>query len=123
MGVGNQRVVVREIALPAMPEKELRQSLGFQVQEFIPMPVEEAVLDYHLIEELEIEGRPMLRLLLVAAQKAMVDTLVAAATGAKVEPMGLDLVPFAWSAPSERPARAWSSRPPEARPSSTWAPT
>ena len=95
MGVGNQRVVVREIALPAMPEKELRQSLGFQVQEFIPMPVDEAVLDYHLIEEIEIEGRPMLRLLLVAAQKVMVDTLVAAATGAKVEPIGLDLVPFA----------------------------
>lgn len=95
MGVGNQRVVVREIALPSMPEKELRQSLGFQVQEFIPMPVDEAVLDYHVIEELEIEGRPMLRLLLVAAQKAMVDTLVAAATSAKIEPMGLDLVPFA----------------------------
>jgi type IV pilus assembly protein PilM len=95
MGVGNQRVVVREIALPAMPEKELRQSLGFQVQEFIPMPVDEAVLDFHLIEEIEVDGRQMIRLLLVAAQKAMVDTLVAAATGAKLEPMGLDLVPFA----------------------------
>jgi type IV pilus assembly protein PilM len=95
MGVGNQRVVVREIALPAMAEKELRQSLGFQVQEFIPMPVDEAVLDYHLIDEVEIDGRQMLRLLLVAAQKAMVDTLVASATGAKLEPMGLDLVPFA----------------------------
>ena len=95
MGVGNQRVVVREIALPTMPEKELRQSLGFQVQEFIPMPVDEAVLDFHVIEETEIEGRQMLRLLLVAAQKAMVDTLVAAATSAKLEPLGLDLVPFA----------------------------
>jgi type IV pilus assembly protein PilM len=95
MGVGNQRVVVREIALPTMPEKELRQSLGFQVQEFIPMPVDEAVLDYHVIEEVEIDGRQMVRLLLVAAQRAMVDTLVAAATSAKLEPMGLDLVPFA----------------------------
>lgn len=95
MGVGNQRVVVREIALPTMPEKELRQSLGFQVQEFIPMPVDEAVLDYHLIEEIEVDGRQMIRLLLVAAQKAMVDSLIAAATGAKLEPMGLDLVPFA----------------------------
>jgi type IV pilus assembly protein PilM len=95
MGVGNQRVVVREIALPSMPEKELRQSLGFQVQEFIPMPVEEAVLDFHVIEETEIDGRQMLRLLLVAAQKAMVDTLVASATAAKLEPLGLDLVPFA----------------------------
>jgi type IV pilus assembly protein PilM len=95
MGVGNQRVVVREIALPSMPEKELRQSLGFQVQEFIPMPVDEAVLDFHVIEETEIEGREMLRLLLVAAQKVMVDTLVASATSAKLEPLGLDLVPFA----------------------------
>jgi type IV pilus assembly protein PilM len=95
MGVGNQRVVVREIALPTMPEKELRQSLGFQVQEFIPMPVDEAVLDFHVIEETEIDGRQMVRLLLVAAQKAMVDTLVAAATSAKLEPLGLDLVPFA----------------------------
>ncbi len=95
MGVGNQRVVVREIALPTMPEKELRQSLGFQVQEFIPMPVDEAVLDYHLIEEVEIDGRQMLRLLLVAAQKAMVGALVVAATNAKLEPLGLDLVPFA----------------------------
>jgi type IV pilus assembly protein PilM len=95
MGVGNQRVVVREIALPTMPDKELRQSLGFQVQEFIPMPVDEAVLDYHVIDEIEVDGRQMLRLLLVAAQKAMVDTLVAAATSAKLEPMGLDLVPFA----------------------------
>jgi type IV pilus assembly protein PilM len=95
MGVGNQRVVVREITLPSMPEKELRQSLGFQVQEFIPMPVAEAVLDFHVIEELEAEGRQMLRLLLVAAQKTMVDTLVGAATAAKLEPVGLDLIPFA----------------------------
>ncbi|HEX6400805.1 MAG TPA: type IV pilus assembly protein PilM [Actinomycetota bacterium] len=95
LGVGNQRVVVREIALPVMAEKELRQSLGFQVQEFIPMPVDEAVLDFHVIEETEIDGRQMLRLLLVAAQKAMVDTLVSAVTAAKLEPLGLDLVPFA----------------------------
>ena len=33
LGVGNQRVVVREISLPYLPEKELRQSLGFQVQD------------------------------------------------------------------------------------------
>jgi type IV pilus assembly protein PilM len=95
MGVGNQRVVVREISLPWLPEKELRQSLGFQVQEFIPMPVDEAVLDYHVIEETEEQGRRTLRVLLVAAQRTMVDALVTAATGAKLEPMGLDLVPFA----------------------------
>jgi type IV pilus assembly protein PilM len=95
MGVGNQRVVVREIALPYLPEKELRASLGFQVQEFIPMSVDEAVLDYDPIAEFEQDDRRMIRMLLVAAQRQMVDSVVAAATGAKIEPVGLDLVPFA----------------------------
>ncbi|MEX1264033.1 MAG: type IV pilus assembly protein PilM [Actinomycetota bacterium] len=95
MGVGNQRVVVREIALPYLPEKELRASLGFQVQEFIPMAVDEAVLDYDPISEFDQDDRRMLRMLLVAAQRQMVDTVILAATAAKLEPVGLDLVPFA----------------------------
>ena len=95
MGVGNQRVVVREIGLPWLPEKELRDSLGFQVQEFIPMSVDDVVLDFDTLGEFEQEGRRMIRILLVAAQRVMVDALVAGATGAKLEPVGLDLVPFA----------------------------
>lgn len=95
MGVGNQKVVVREIALPYLPEKELRQSLGFQVQEFIPMPVDEAVLDYDTIGEFDQDDRKMLRMLLVAAQRVMVEQMVQAVQAAKLEPMGLDLTPFA----------------------------
>lgn len=95
MGVGNQRCVVREVGIPWLPEKELRASLGFQVQEYIPMSVDEAVLDYDLLGEFEQEGRKMLRLLLVAAQRVMVNNLVAAAQAGKVEPVGIDLIPFA----------------------------
>jgi type IV pilus assembly protein PilM len=95
LGVGNQRVVVREISLPYLPENELRQSLGFQVQEFIPMPVDDAVLDYNVIGEFEQEDRRMLRMLLVAAQRGMVEQVVAAVNGAKLQAMGLDLIPFA----------------------------
>src|SRR5262245_13983694 len=95
LGIGNQRMVVREIALPFLPEKELRASLGLQVQEFIPMPVDEAVLDYDPIGEFEQDDRKMLRMLLVAAQRAMVDLTVQSVRGAGLEPMGLDLIPFA----------------------------
>ena len=95
LGVGNQRVVVREIALPFLPEKELKASLSLQVQEFIPMPVDEAVLDYDPIGEFEQDDRKMLRMLLVAAQRSMVDLVVQAVSGARLEPLGIDLVPFA----------------------------
>ena len=95
LGVGNQRVVVREIALPWLPDKELRESLSFQVQEFIPMSVDEAVLDFDPLGEMDQGGRRMLRILLVAAHKAMVGALVEAVTAAKLEPVGIDLTPFA----------------------------
>jgi type IV pilus assembly protein PilM len=95
MGVANQRVVVREVTVPALPAKELRQSLPFQVQDLIPIPVDDAVLDYDVLEELEQEGSPMLRLLIVAAQRDMLNQLVESAQRAKVDPVGVDLVPFA----------------------------
>jgi type IV pilus assembly protein PilM len=93
--VGNQRVVVREVILPWLPEKELKESLPYQVQEFIPIPVDEAVLDFDVLEEFEHEGAKMLRVLLVAAQRPMVETVVHVAQQARLEPVGLDLIPFA----------------------------
>src|SRR6266540_3342973 len=84
IGVGNQRVVVREIALPWLP-----------VQEFIPISVDEAVLDFDPLGEFELEGRRMLRILLVAAQKMMIGEAVAAVQEARLEPVGIDLNPFA----------------------------
>jgi type IV pilus assembly protein PilM len=95
LGVSNQRVVVREASVPWLAEKELREALPLQVQEYIPMPLEDAVLDFHVLEEFEREGRRMLRLLLVAAQKAIIEQIIHAAEAAHLTPVGLDLVPFA----------------------------
>jgi type IV pilus assembly protein PilM len=53
------------------------------------------VLDYHVLEEIEQEGRRMIRLLLVAASKAMVLGLVEAVELAKLVPVGVDVTPFA----------------------------
>jgi type IV pilus assembly protein PilM len=95
MGVANQRVVVREVTVPALPAKELKQSLPFQVADLIPIPVDDAVLDYDILDELEQEGAKMLRLLVVAAQRDMLNMLVQSAQNAKLDPVGVDLVPFA----------------------------
>ena len=60
------------------------------------MSTDEAVLDYDPLGEQELEdGRKVLRMLLVAAQKVMVNAIVEAADAAKLEPVGLDLTPFA----------------------------
>ena len=95
LGVSNQRVVVRQVDLPAMEEKELRASLRYQVQEYIPIPVEEAELDIHVVSSFTADdGAEMQRLLLVAGHRDMITAHVDAATQAGLKPIGVDLNPF-----------------------------
>src|SRR4051794_17298861 len=95
LGVANQKVIVRQVDLPWLPTAELRQSLAFQVQDFIPMPVEQAILDFHPVEEFQADGRRMLRILLVAAARDMVMTALDAARKAGLTVSQVDLTPFA----------------------------
>src|SRR2546423_9566661 len=96
VGVANQRVIVRQIDLPYMDPEELRTSLEFHVQEFIPIPVDEAQLDALVLEDFtQGEGDPMMRVLLVAAAKDMIQTVLDALDRAKLHPEVIDLVPFA----------------------------
>jgi type IV pilus assembly protein PilM len=96
IGVANQKVVVRQVDLPWLPTDELRKSLSFQVQDFIPIPVEQAILDYHPIEEFVDEsGTRTVRVLLVAAAREMVTSMLGAVTKAGLDPVMVDLTPFA----------------------------
>jgi type IV pilus assembly protein PilM len=95
LGVGNQRVVVREVVLPWLEEKDLRQALPFQVREFVPIPIEEAILDYQVVEELDQDGRHMVKLMLAAAHRGMVQRMIESVESARLQVVGVDLIPFA----------------------------
>ena len=49
IGVSNQKVVVRLIDLPFMEREELAGAIQYQAQDYIPIPVEEAILDFQII--------------------------------------------------------------------------
>lgn len=96
LGVANQRVVVRQVDLPFLDEKEFRSSLEFQVADHIPMPVDAAELDYQILGDFMTDtGDHMMRVLLVAAATDMVESFIGTITSAGMEPAGVDLTPFA----------------------------
>lgn len=96
IGLANQRVVVRQVELPFLEEKELRSSIQFQVAEHIPMPVEEAELDFQVLSDYTTEdGEHMMSVLLVAAASDMVERFVDTVQTAGLEVVGVDLTPFA----------------------------
>ncbi|MCL3862845.1 type IV pilus assembly protein PilM [Actinotalea sp. K2] len=95
LGVGNPRVVVRELELPWAPMAQLRASLRFQVQELLPMPVDEALLDYYPTAEYQGSSGRTLQGMLVAASRETVRSNVMAAESAGLRPGMVDLNAFA----------------------------
>jgi type IV pilus assembly protein PilM len=97
LGIGNSRVFARNLTVPRMSLKLIRESLPFQVQEMIPFPTEDAVLDFYPISESQSESGPVVNGLLVAALREAVLGNVTAVQRAGLNPIEVDLVPFALS--------------------------
>jgi type IV pilus assembly protein PilM len=95
LGVGNQRVLVRDLSVPKVPLDRIKEALPFQVQEVLPVPVAEALLDFYPLGERREDGRDMINGLLVAAVKEAVLANVDAVRAAGLEPVEVDLIPFA----------------------------
>ncbi len=96
IGVANQRTVLRTLELPPITDpKELDAAVRFQAQEQVPMPLNNAVLDFHALGVHETPDGPRQQVVLVAAQRDMVGRLLAAVRGAGLRPEGVDLSAFA----------------------------
>jgi type IV pilus assembly protein PilM len=95
LGVGNQRVLVRDLDLPAMPLAQLRTSLPFQVHDMLPVAVEDVLLDYYPTSTVDGPHGPLVRGLLVAATKDTIKASTAAVELAKLRPVMVDLEAFA----------------------------
>lgn len=96
LAVANGKVVVRQVELPFLEEAELRDALQFQVQEYIPFAIEDAILDFQVLEEFPAEdGARMLRVVVVAAVRDMINQFVAAITAAGLAPDAIEYSAFA----------------------------
>ncbi len=96
VGIANQRTVLRTLELPPVTDrKELAAAVQFQAQEQIPMPLNNAVLDFHALGVIDTPNGPRQRAVLVAAQKDMVERLLSAVNRAGLTAEGVDLSAFA----------------------------
>jgi type IV pilus assembly protein PilM len=96
LGVANQRVAVRVLRLPAIDKRdELENAIRFQAQDHIPMPLEQAVLDWEVIGHVTGEnGQRFLEAVVVAARRDMLGAMMDALGQAGLRPVGIDLSAF-----------------------------
>jgi type IV pilus assembly protein PilM len=90
LGVGSRRVMIREHSSQTMRPDLFRRALPFQVQDLLPVPVDQAVLDFL---PTSTDGDRTTGLL-VAAVSETLEELVQTAAKAKVIVDRIDVVPF-----------------------------
>jgi type IV pilus assembly protein PilM len=95
LGMGNQRVLSRDYSVRAQPLDRIREQLPFQVQDLLPVPVADALLDFYPISREMTDQGPMINGLLVAAIKEAVLGNVEAVEAAGLHVAEVDLIPFA----------------------------
>ena len=96
VGVANQRTVMRTLEVPALSDaKELAAAVQFQAQDQIPMPLAHAVMDFHALGVVDTPAGPRQKVVVVAAQRDMVERLLTAVRGAGLVPVGVDMSAFA----------------------------
>lgn len=95
LAVGGPQIVVRTAELAEAHAHDEQQLLA-TITDLVPMPLGDAIVDTLAVDSyLDSDGRPMLRVLVVAAPRELVEGLVEACLRAKLIPGRVDLAPIA----------------------------
>ena len=97
LGIANNRIGVRTFEIAGIEDqKQLANAIRFRAQETLPIPIDEAVLDYQVLGEgVDEDGQPTKRVLLVVAYRELIDRYVDACKRAGIILVGIDLEAFA----------------------------
>jgi len=96
IGIANNRIGVRTIELTGIEDpKQVANAVRFRAQEALPIPVDQALLDYQVLGETVADGQSKKRVLLVVAYRELIDNYAHACRQAGIRLAGIDLEAFA----------------------------
>jgi type IV pilus assembly protein PilM len=94
LGITNQQVVVRDMSVPNLSPEQQAKALPFQAREIVALPMDQVLLDFAQLGEVDTETNT-LHGLLIATPRQPVLTAVAAVEKAGLKVARVDLSTFA----------------------------
>lgn len=97
IGVASNRIGVRTVEIDGVDDPDqLGNAIRFRAQEALPIPLDEAVLDYQVLSvSSDADGKPVYRVQFVVAYRDLIDGYVRAIRAADLQLAGVDLEAFA----------------------------
>ncbi len=92
LGVAGLRAITRELELPPVPPDEVAAAVSLQAADIVPFPIERTSLASAVVSRTENDdGLPLIRVLVAAAHRDLIDGLIRAVQDAGLEPEAVDL--------------------------------
>lgn len=97
IGINNENVIMRFASFPKVSDDKLRKMVLLQAQDFIPIPVAEMEIDYVVSGSgKNDDDQPVLNVLLVAARRSMLESLITLFSASKFKVYDIDSSVLAW---------------------------
>jgi type IV pilus assembly protein PilM len=80
IGLPEPQVFTRTIKFPPLTDQEISSAVKWEAEQYIPIPLNEAIIQHTIIERRENLTPPEVAVLLIAAPRAMVEVYVRAVT-------------------------------------------
>jgi len=93
--ISGDDAIVRYVKLPFMNEEELKNVISYEAEQYIPLAIEQVVLDFSVLGEIEEDGQKKLEVLLVAAKEEVVERHLDLLHRAGLSPAVIDIDSFA----------------------------
>jgi len=97
LGIGTNRIGVRTVDIEGIEDdRQVDNAVRFRAHDALSIPLDQAVLDYHVVSEtVDESGAVSRRVLLAAAYQEPIDHYINACRAAKIELSGIDVEAFA----------------------------
>jgi len=83
--------MIRYIKVPYMTEDELKNTIPYDAEQYIPLSRDQVVLDYHILNEIEEENQKKLEVLLVAVKNETINQFMDMFKAARVNVSIVDI--------------------------------
>lgn len=94
--VSGQAAIIRpRIKFPAIPIKELKEVVMHDAERYIPFPIQDVYIDFQVTGTVDEEGVSKYDVLLVTAQKQLIDTYIETLAMADMQLVAVDVASFA----------------------------
>jgi type IV pilus assembly protein PilM len=93
--VSGSGVQIKRISVPSLPKAELKEAVRWEIKDHLPFPVETAQIDFYISNEYVEDNVKKLDLITVACPKHLADRTLSIAERAGLQPIHLDVAPFA----------------------------